>query len=201
MDARRKSQIKLTLALGSMLAVLGVTFVAYNIERNIRSKKTVAQSCTMIRAALATDFSMEVLRTVYESDAALVSGALHEGLDVQCNAALDNLSWYRFNMFGVVRVTRSAAREDRLMSAFDAAHTRCPETYAAALEGMPGRQSHERALEYGHTMCDRLEHNVRGIAAIPLADYGAWDWAARVNALAHDVALAQEGVSAAPSPW
>lgn len=202
MDARRKSQAKLTLAFAGLFGVLGLTFVAYNIERNIRIKKTVAQSCQLVREAIQTDFNMEVLSTVYEHDAALVHSSLESSLQTQCDAALDNLSWYRFNMFGQVHVTRDLAHEERLLHAFEAAHARCPETFAAALEGMPGNQSHERALAFGHEQCDRLEHNVRAIAAVPSAEYGAWDWGARVNALAHDVSLAQQGLSPeAPSPW
>ncbi len=201
MDAVGKSRAKLTLALLGLVGVMASTFVAYNIERNIRSKKTAKESCVIVEDAVTHEYTLEVLRMIFDRDADFVRDALVSNQRNVCSETLDHLDWYRINLFGTLHIARDAAKEARLQQIFDRAEDSCPETFATALEGMPGQQSHARALEFGHAQCDRLLQNVEGIASVPSAEYTAWDWAARINAVAHGVSEQASSGRRAPSPW
>lgn len=201
MDDRAKSRVKLTLALAGLVSAMALTFVAYNIERNVRSKKTATESCVILRDAVEHEYTPEVLRMIFDREATAVRDALVTNQRVVCEATIDHLAWYRVNLFGALHLDRNEANEAHLRDVFTRAAESCPATFALALEGMPGSRSHERALEYGHAQCDRLLQNVEGIASIPEADYTAWDWAARINAVAHGVTERATDGRRAPSPW
>ncbi len=200
MDEKQRSKIKVTAALGLLVLSIVVTFYAYNIERNLRTRKTLARTCGLIEAALSEDFSENSLSPVYEEDTAFVRERMAASLHTMCTTTDHALAFWHWNGSGSMDIERDAASETRLARIFDEVHTKCPGILATAMAGMPGDQDHERGLEYGRNFCEPLERRVRAIASIPDTGYSAWDWAARLNAIAHDIDAHPERPSA-PSPY
>jgi hypothetical protein len=182
--ARAANRRKVTAILALMFSVVPVSIYAYNIERNVRARKILDRACGEVRAARDAHLSGELIPTLFEGDAPVVRAALRESIDRPCDEADARLFVLRVNLRDKYALARTPARAAEVRAVLERAETRCPALMAQAFDELPGNVPPERLAARAEEACKPIVRAARELTFVPEERYSAWQWAARMAAVA-----------------
>lgn len=166
---------KVTLVLALMFGAVPLSFFYYSIERNVRTKGSLAKSCAVVDEAIATTLDDGALARLYGPSAGVVKDALAESRRAHCEDVAAAISWWMWNVKrGFALDTPHATRE---------VVGELPEETSARCEAaFPGEDP---------ARCAVRTAVVRGMLPVPSERIIAWEWASRVSAIAREIVAAR----------
>ncbi len=182
--SRAANRRKVTAILALMFGVVPMCLYAYNLERNLRARKILGVACREVRAAREAHLSAELIPTLFEDDAPLLREAVRESVDRPCDEAAARLGIFHLNLREKYGLRREPAQAARLAAALARAEARCPRIMAQAFDELPGRAAPERVAANAREACAPLQQAARELTFVPEGRYSAWQWAARIAAVA-----------------
>lgn len=181
---RGESRRRVTAILALMFGVVPFSIYAYNVERNVRARKILDKACQEVRAARDAHLSAELIPTLFEGDAPSVREALRESIDRPCDEADARLFVLRLNLRDKYALARTPARAAEVAAVLDRAETRCPALMAQAFDELPGDAPPERLATRAEEACKPIVRAARELTFVSEERYSAWQWAARIAAVA-----------------
>lgn len=181
---RAASRRKVTAILALMFGVVPFSIYAYNVERNLRARKILDIACRDVRAARDAHLSAELVPTLFEADAPAIREALLESVDRPCDEADARLFVLRVNLRDKYALGRTPARAAEVAAVLARAEQRCPALMAQAFDEMPGHAPPERLRARAEDACKPILQAARELTFVPEERYSAWQWAARMAAVA-----------------
>jgi hypothetical protein len=182
--ARVANRRKVTAIFALMFSVVPISIYAYNVERNVRARKILDVACRDVRAAREAHLSAELIPTLFEGDAPVVREALRESIDRPCDEADARLLVLRLNLRDKYALARTPARAALVSAVLERAEARCPALMAQAFDELPGNVPPERLAARAEEACKPIVRAARELTFVPEERYSAWQWAARMAAVA-----------------
>jgi hypothetical protein len=182
--SRAANRRKVTAILALMFGVVPFSIYAYNIERNVRARKILDKACREVREAREAHLSAELVPTLFEGDAPAVREALRESIDRPCDEADARLFVLRVNLRDKYALGRTPARAAEVAAVLARAEGRCPALMAQAFDELPGNVPPERLAARANEACVPILRAARELTFVPEERYSAWQWAARMAAVA-----------------
>lgn len=181
---RARNGRRVTAILALMISVIPLSLYAYNLERNVSARRILDKACREVRAARDARLAPELVATLFEGDAPLVTAALRESVDRPCDEAASRLALWRWNLRVTYAIPRDPEKVAQLGAALDRAQVRCPQVMMQAFDELPGQVDAARSAEAAREACAPLEQAARELSFIPEERYSAWQWASRMAAVA-----------------
>jgi hypothetical protein len=173
------------LVTGVLLTGVGLLAVyGYNVERNLRARRTLETACREVREARDTLLPEELVRTLFEYDAPFVLGAIRESIERPCVETDARLAFWRWNLGVSYALPREPARAARLGAALERARLRCPELMMQAFRELPGHVEPARSASMARETCAPFGPLAQRLSVVPSERLTAWQWADRIASVA-----------------
>jgi len=198
----RSMKVKLA-ALGLMLLPFAVSLYAYDVERNVRVRRKVHESCATIDALFAREEVKAMARLLLEDDVAVLLADIRAGVRANCRALEDQLAWWRLNIGVTMAMPSDPARAARMQRAFERAAERCPRVMASSFGEL--FRSLEVPPERAHAAVEEMCAIVRTLPRLvggPRVERRVWDWGddyVRVAGVADRFRRHQLGIGLGPA--
>ena len=176
---------KVTSILGLMVGVIPLAFYSYNVERNVRTQKTLTKSCELVRSTLASDLDPQTLAHIYGPAALNMRIALDSSVEAYCVQIDGELSWWLWNLNRRVELDAPAAHSEKV----------------GELPAQTAQLCLNAFTDLELLACKRREMFVRTLVPVPDAQLSPWTWASRLGTLATYLSLHGNGTPKPISPY
>jgi hypothetical protein len=176
---------KVTAIFALMFGVIPMSFFYYSIERNVRTRRSLAKSCAVIDEVMSSSLSDDAMVRLYGEQSSVVKSALLDSRNAHCDDVSAELSWWMWNVKRGFELDAPLAMREHVRELPGEVTARCSAAF-------PGEDAH---------LCASRVAVIRGLLPVPSESLPAWEWASRVSAISREIVAARGEAVGHLSPY